>query len=89
MPTFLAIVVFGGFIAFLLWGSIKMNKQKSEDKDEIVAMSNEELITDYKRTNYQINALPKNLMHGDIHRHSRLMKNLSTIEKELKKRGIK
>jgi len=89
MAGFLGIVVFGGFILFIIWASTKMSNQKSDDKNEILSMSNNDLITDYKRTIFQLNQLPQTLMHGDIHKHSRLTRNLSLIEKELKKRGIK
>jgi len=89
MSTFLGIVVFGGFIAFMIWASFKMRTQKSDDKNEILQMSNEELITDYNRTIFQLNQLPKYLMHGDIHKHTRLTRNLKLIEKELIKQGLK
>ncbi len=89
MNAFLGIIVFGGFISLMIWASFKMRKEKTDDKNEILLMSDEELITDYNRTIFQINQLPKYLMHGDIHKHTRLTRNLKLIEKELIKRGLK
>lgn len=89
MDTILGILVFGGFTTLMVWVFFKMKKQKKNDENDILSMSEEELLTDYKRIVYQLDQLPNILMHGDIHKHSRLTKNLSLIKKELKKRDIK
>jgi len=76
----------------VFWLIIRAHKiqrnNKRHDRKDIETMSDEELLIDYKRTNYQLGQLPKVLMHVDIYTHKRLINKLSMILKEIEKREL-
>lgn len=89
MGLFFAFLLFVVFAIAMGYGTKIYFKQRINDSKQIKNLSDYALKEKYNNLHLQLRALPKTLMHGDIHKHSRITRNMSLIEKEFKKRGIK
>jgi hypothetical protein len=83
-------VLFGlGFIGLSIYAIYDTIKERINDRRKILAMNDEQLITNFQMTINHLNSLPRILYRGNIQIHKRLMRKLSLIKKQLRKRGFK